>query len=214
MSDLYSPGGVRNDARLVVAKMVNRVGQTNKKRVYLGLPHKEWSDFHVVKANCPSVFSGIGVEKNKEVIKIAKANMPTWCLLLNGDLADKMNTINIYFGSFRVSAGWIDLMGQVGSVSYDRVLEATTLCLDTTFNVIPMAFTWYAGREGPELKAKLSAFAKANWDEIETGDRHEIRAGYIVDRLNKNGWAYEPFEILSLRERSPMKLMTGVFNRV
>lgn len=218
MTDIYALNSVRSEARHAVASMIIDVSHKDKNkdsRVYLGLPHKEWSDFIVVRENCRCLYDGIGlgVEKNHRIFEIAKKAMPSWCWIFNMDLADAINHIVRMQSVPKVSCGWIDLMGQVGGKSYDKVLSSLSSCFDDRFSLIPMAFTWYAGRENDSSKRKLCSFAGVNWDSLHTGERHLIRAKYIVDKSSNSDWKYKPLKVLELRSNTPMKLMTGVFTR-
>lgn len=212
MNGLYSLSGVRADARLRVAEMINEAG--GKDRTYLGLPHEEWSDFHVVKKHCPSIIRGVGIEKHAATARIASQNMPGWCLLMHNSVAKAVPVIGSYFESMKISAGWLDLMGQVGSLSYDETLRRLSVCFDNRFTTIPMAFTWYAGREGDLTKNRFSAYAKESWDNLNDTDRHVVRGAYLVNLVSNDKWSYEPLGIYPIRKGSPMKLMTGVFTRV
>jgi hypothetical protein len=203
---VFNHGGVREEARLAVSRMINRhVPQGN--RIYLGLPNINWADFHTVKENCRAIEYGIGVERRKSIFNRARSNCPYWCKLFNADLVDLLD----YPEALRVGAGWIDLMGNLGSDTYSKIFEKLPNSLDPKYRKIPMAFSWYVARE-TNTKG-MEDVTGIQWRFSSAEQRSLARDLYAVERLQSKNWKYEPTDLMPLRDNSHMRLMLGVFHR-
>lgn len=207
MNYLFNPGGVRENARQAVADHIKRYA-SNGERIYLGLPHELWSDFHVVRRACKSIIGGFGVEKDKHVLCETKRNEPYWCITLEGSLAKILKHKTMV----KISAGWIDLMGTISGKDYEEVFDSIHNVLDPKFKQIPMSFTWFSSRDGSPYGSEDSS--DIGWDFSTTEQRHTARYYYAIERLQSREWVYTPTDVFSIRQKSPMRVMNGVFTHV
>lgn len=201
MIELFNPGGVREDAREKVARHIRTGTWGRGERVYLGLPHAKWADFHVIKKICNAVKHGFGIERSHDVFEQTAVNCPDWCTPIRGNITRVLKHTKL-----RVNCGWIDMMGQVTGKDYQEMLHSIPRVLDTRFKTIPMSFTWLSARD------TVDKIPDSNWQFSEE-NMHVARACYLVDSVQTKEWTYEPLEIFKLREASCMKVVNGLFKR-